>query len=77
MLKNTVHEIRIGLIKVSILSKRKRGEFSYKLERLFRDGEVWRKSTRLAQSDLLVAAKALELAFEWTDSQNSSDGDLT
>ena len=60
------HEIKIGLIKVSILAKKsKRGKsYSFKLERLFRDGAHWRKSTRLDQGDLLIASKALELAYD-------------
>ena len=70
------HEIRIGLIKVSIIRKKsKRGySFSFKLERLFRDGEHWRKSTRLDQGDLLIASKALELAYEWVEAQFTNEG---
>ncbi len=70
------HEIRIGLIKVSIIRKKsKRGSsFSFKLERLFRDGAHWRKSTRLDQGDLLIASKALELAYDWVESQSNNEG---
>jgi len=65
------HEIRVGLIKVSIFRKKAKDKprYSFKLERLFRDGEVWRKSSRLDHSDLLVASKVLEMAFEWVESQ--------
>ena len=65
------HEIRIGLIKVSIHRKKSKHTqtYSFKLERLFRDGEHWRKSTRLDQGDLLIASKALELAYDWVELQ--------
>ncbi len=65
------HEIRLGLILVTIRRKRRRGEavFSFKLERLFRDGELWRRSTRLDRADLLIASKALELAYDWVETQ--------
>ena len=71
------HEIRIGLIKVTILRKKSKQApiYSFKLERLFRDGEHWRKSTRLDQGDLLIASKALELAYDWVESQNKLNGD--
>ena len=68
------HQIRIGLVKVNIIRKRIQGNpsFSFKLERLFRDGEIWRKSSRLDRSDLLVASKALEMAFEWVEAQENT-----
>jgi hypothetical protein len=70
----SIHEIRIGLIKVSILRKKSKHTqtYSFKLERLFRDGEHWRKSTRLDQGDLLIASKALELAYDWVELQSRS-----
>ena len=70
------HEIRIGLIKVSILRKKSKHvqTYSFKLERLFRDGEHWRKSTRLDQGDLLIASKALELAYDWVESKSQNEG---
>jgi hypothetical protein len=72
----SIHEIRIGLIKVSILRKKSKHAqtYSFKLERLFRDGEHWRKSTRLDQGDLLIASKALELAYDWVESRSSNEG---
>jgi hypothetical protein len=76
MARNPNHEIRIGLIKVSILRKKSKQaqSYSFKLERLFRDGEHWRKSTRLDQGDLLIASKALELAYDWVESQSTNEG---
>jgi hypothetical protein len=68
------HEIRIGLIKVIILRKKSKQApiYSFKLERLFRDGAHWRKSTRLDQGDLLIASKALELAYEWVEAHQAN-----
>lgn len=71
MARQPLHEIRLGLIKVSIFKKRSSGNtgFSYRLERLFRDGENWRKSGRLETGNLLIASKALEMAYDWTQQE--------
>lgn len=71
MAAKTIHEVQIGLIKVSVFRTGRVGNvrYNFKLERLFRDGDVWRKSTRLCTDDLLVASKALDMAYEWTDEQ--------
>ena len=74
MASQPLHEIRLGLIKVSIFKKRSLGRtgFSYRLERLFRDGEAWRKSGRLEAGNLLIASKALEMAYDWTQQQRNA-----
>lgn len=67
MAKSQKHEIRIGLLKVTVTIRSHAGKKvpSFKLERLFRDGSVWRHSTRLGSDDLLIAAKLMELAYDW------------
>ena len=74
MSRSLKHEIRIGLIVVTIVQKRRRGvsAYSFKLERLFRDGELWRRSTRLDRVDLLIASKALEMAYDWAETQSEA-----
>ena len=69
------HEIRIGLVKVTVTETGpiNRRRHSCKLERLFRDGDIWRSSSRLDLSSLLIAAKALEMAFEHIDSIPSAN----
>ena len=73
MPKNQKHEIRIGLIKLTVTESgpTSRRRHSCKLERLFRDGDIWRSSSRLDASSLLVAAKALEMAYEHIESPQS------
>ena len=79
MSKKPVHEIRFGLIKVSIWQNQTRaGErFSCSLIRLYKDGDTWRESGRFGRDDLLVAAKALNEAHSWIYEQNgkASGGD--
>lgn len=73
MPSNHKHEIRIGLVKVTVTESGpvNRRRHSCKLERLFRDGDIWRSSSRLDSSSLLVAAKALEMAYEHIEAAQS------
>ena len=70
-----IHTIRIGLIKASVWHRDTRaGErHTVTLVRLFRDGDVWKESTRFGRDDLLQAAKVLDLAHTWIHSQNHND----
>ena len=67
MSKPPVHEIRLGLIKASIWrNQTKSGErHNVTLARLYKNGDVWKESGHLGRDDLLVAAKALDLAHSW------------
>ena len=62
-----VHEIRLGFIKASIWrNQTKDGErFNVTVCRLFKNGEQWQQSQHLGRNDLLVASKALDLAYLW------------
>ena len=70
-----IHTIRIGLIKASVWHRDTRaGErHTVSLVRLFRDGDVWKESTRFGRDDLLQAAKVLDLAHTWIHFQSQSD----
>ncbi|REJ86473.1 MAG: hypothetical protein DWQ34_27230 [Planctomycetota bacterium] len=74
MSKRPVHEIRYGLIKVSIWrNQTKSGErHSVSAVRLFKDGDSWRESTRFGRDDLLTASKALSDAHSWIYHQNEN-----
>lgn len=67
MSKHPVHVIRFGLIKASVWqNKTKSGErHSVSVVRLFRDGDVWRESTRFGRDDLPLVSKAIDLAHSW------------
>lgn len=67
MSKRPAHEIRYGLIKVSVWRNHtKSGErHSVSVVRLYKDGETRRESGRFGRDDLLVVAKALNEAHTW------------
>ena len=75
MNKKPDHVIRFGLIKVSIWKNETRsGErHSVSICRLYRDGDLWRESTRFGRDDLTVAAKALDQAHTWIFESVNSD----
>ena len=62
-----VHVIRFGLIKASIWQNQtKSGErHSVSVVRLYRNGDVWKESSRFGRDDLLLVAKATDVAHSW------------
>ena len=78
MSKRPIHEIRYGLIKVSVWRNHtKSGErFSTSVVRLYKDGDTWRESGRFGRDDLLVVAKALSEAHTWiyAEGKNANGG---
>ena len=77
MTRSPVNEIRFGLVKVSIWKNQRRGNDMYTVTvcRLFKDGELWKESTRFGRRDLLVLAKALDAAHTWIYQQSQSDSE--
>lgn len=61
------HVIRFGYIKASIWrNQTKSGErHTVSIVRLYRNGDVWKESTRFGRDDLLLVAKAADLAHSW------------
>ena len=61
------HTIRFGYIKASIWrNQTKSGErHSVSIVRLYRNGDVWKESTRFGRDDLPLVAKAADLAHSW------------
>lgn len=62
-----VHTIRFGLIKASIWQNHTRSgdRHSVSIVRLYKNGDVWKESTRFGRDDLLLVAKASDMAHSW------------
>ena len=62
-----LHEFRIGLIRASIRTKRTRSGIRHTITvvRLFRNGDVWKESTRFGRDDLPVLRLVLDRAYGW------------
>jgi hypothetical protein len=69
-----VHVIRFGLIKCEIFTRHTRSgdRFMVTATRLYRNGEQWQESKQFFKEDLLVLAKALDLAHTWIYSRGES-----
>ena len=71
-----VHTIRYGMIKASIWrNQTKSGErHTVSVVRLYRNGDVWKESTRFGRDDLLLVAKVADQAHTWIH-REPSDGE--
>ena len=71
MARPPIHEIRHGLILARVYRKKSKNvlRYSVTIVRLFRNGDVWKESSRLGSDDLLVAGWALKKADSWITSQ--------
>jgi hypothetical protein len=73
-----VHEIRMALIKARVWQKRTRSgqRHTVSVVRLYRDGDVWKESSRFGRDDLPVVRLVLDHAHTWvfqnTQAQQSS-----
>ena len=67
MSKPPVHTIRFGLIQVCVW--RNQTKFGDRhvvtVSRSYKDGDLWRESSRFGRDDLPVLAKAIDLAHTW------------
>ena len=75
MATRPIHEVRRGLIKVSIWRKRSRSghRYSVTVVRLFRNGHVWKQSTRFSREDIPLIRLALEVAHGWLYEQTGEE----
>lgn len=66
------HEIRRGLIKVRIWQKYARGRLRHTITvtRLYRNGDLWKESTRFGRDDIAVIRLALDVAHTWVLKQH-------
>lgn len=62
-----VFELRRGLIKVCVRSKGTKSgvRHTVRITRLFRDGDVWKESTRFGRNDIPLIRLLLDEAFVW------------
>jgi len=67
MSRKPVHEIRRGLLKVRIWRKRTRSGLRHTLAvtRLFRNGHVWKESSRFGRDDIPLLRLLLDEAHTW------------
>ena len=76
MSKQPIHTIRFGLIKVTIWrneTKNSGVRHSVSPIRLFKDGDMWRESTRFGRDDLPLLAKAIDQAHTWIYTEARKD----
>jgi len=61
------HEIRMGLIKAKIRQVRTRSgpRHTISVVRLFRNGDVWKESTRFGRDDLPIVRLVVDRAYAW------------
>jgi len=62
-----VHTIRFGLIKASIWQNHTRAgdRHTVSIVRLYKNGDLWKESTRFGRDDLPLVAKVADLAHSW------------
>jgi hypothetical protein len=74
MARQPVHELRHGLIKVRIWRKRTRSGLRHTIAvtRLFRNGDVWKESTRFGRDDIPLIRLVLDEAHTWIYTQSQS-----
>ena len=65
--KRPVHEVRFGLIKAAVWENQTKvgARYSVTFCRLFKNGDVWKESTRFGRDDLPLVAKVADLAHSW------------
>jgi hypothetical protein len=67
MPRKPVYELRHGLLKVRVWRKRTRSGIRHTISviRLFRNGDVWKESTRFGREDIPLIRLLLEKAHTW------------
>ena len=72
-----LHTVRFGLIKASISKNQTRAgdRYSVSVCRLFRNGDVWKESSRFGRDDLQLVSKVIDHAHTWIYQQNNERGD--
>lgn len=75
MASRPIHEIRKGLIKVRIWRKQTRSGLRHTVSvvRLFRNGDVWKESTRFSRDDVPLMRLVLDDAYNWIYEQSAKD----
>lgn len=74
MARHPVHEICRGLIKVRVWRKQTRDGIRHTVvvSRLYRNGDVWKESTRFGRDDIPLMRLVLDEAHIWIYQNSSS-----
>ena len=75
MPRKPIHEVRRGLIKVRVWQKRTRSGLRHTVTvtRLFRNGDVWKESSRFGRDDIPLVRLVLDEAHTWIHRHLSED----
>jgi hypothetical protein len=75
MATRPIHEIRRGLITVRIWRKRTRSGVRHTISilRLYRNGDVWKESTRFSRDDVPLLRLVLDEAHTWIFEHSAKD----
>jgi len=67
-----VFEVRRGLIKVRVWRKRTKASLRHTVTvtRLYRNGDVWKESTRYGRDDIPLVRLVLDEAYAWIYQQS-------
>jgi len=67
MAKQPIHEIRHGLIQIRIWRRQTSSGLRHTLTivRLYRNGDVWKESTRFSRDDIPLMCLVLDEAHTW------------
>lgn len=67
MPRKPVYQLRHGLLKVRVWRKRTRSGIRHTVSviRLFRNGDVWKESTRFGREDIPLIRLLLDKAHTW------------
>lgn len=75
MSKQPSHVVRFGLIKASVWKNQTSAgdRYSITVVRLYKNGDVWKESTRFGRDDLPLVAKVCDLAHTWAYEDGQRD----
>lgn len=76
MPNRTIHEIRYGLIMARIWQRHSRAGLRHTVAvtRLYRDGDIWKHSSRFMRDDLPLVGFVLDQAHTWIYQQSAATG---
>ena len=74
MAKQPVYEVRFGYIKATVWRNRtSSGErYNVNIARIYKNGDHWVESTNFGRDDLLLVAKAADVAHTWICSEQAN-----
>ena len=72
-----VHQVRFGAVKAAVWRNDTENgvRFNTTFARIYKDGDNWRSTESFGRDDLLLVAKAADLAHSWIHEQSRTDRD--